>query len=273
MIVSTDWLFSQLGNADVRIVDIRGRVETSEPRYHAEKDAYQKEHIPGAVFVDWTKDIVDLDDPVPVNIAPSKKFKSLMESLGIGENRLVVAYDDHNSMFAGRLAWALRYYGHENVKILDGGFRLWKLEGRPVNSEIPSYPKANFIPNIRTQLRLTADEVQFRSSDTLLIDARRPEVYANGFIPGAVNLPHPTLIDPETGKFHPVEQLKKAFADAGIDSEKLPQKIMLYCNGGASATVPLTALALLGRKDANLYDGSWNEWGKDPNRPKGKIES
>ncbi|WP_411822444.1 sulfurtransferase [Leptospira sp. 'Mane'] len=273
MIVSTDWLFSQLGNTKIRIVDIRGRVENSEPRYHAEKDAYLKEHIPGAVFVDWTRDIVDLDDPVPVNIAPSGKFKALMENLGISNDTLVIAYDDHNTMFAGRLAWALRYFGHENVKILDGGFKSWKLEGRVVDSEIPTFPKGNFTPQIHTRLRLTADEVESRPPGTLLIDARRPEVFAKGYIPGAVNLPHPTLIDEETGKFHPIPQLKKAFSDVGIDTDNLPEKVMLYCNGGASATVPLTALTLLGKKDANLYDGSWNEWGKDPGRPKGKSES
>lgn len=268
MIVSSDWLFERLQDPNLRIVDIRGRVEATEPRYHAEPELYAEEHIPGAVFVDWTKDIVDLDDPVPVNIASPEKFSGLLEALGIGNNTIVVAYDDHNHMFAGRLIWALRYYGHENAKVLDGGFQNWKREGKPVDSVVPNWPKAKFIPSIHPERRVNADEVESRSTDTLLLDARRPEVFAKGHIPGAINLPHPTLTDPSTGKFLSIGSLKQSLRNAGIDPDRLPEKIISYCNGGASATVVLTALALLGREDIPLYDGSWNEWGKDPKRPK-----
>lgn len=273
MIVDSDWLLSHLDDPKVRIVDIRGRVEATEPRYHAEPELYALEHIPGAVFVDWTKDIVDLEDPVPVNIAGIRKFSDLMETLGIDNDTFVVAYDDHNTMFAGRLVWALRYYGHSKAAILDGGFQNWKREGKPVSSEIPRFAKTVFQAEPHPELKRSADDVQFRSTDTLLIDARRPEVFAKGHIPGAINLPHPTLTDSKTGKYLSLKELKESFRSAGLDPDRLPEKIISYCNGGASATVVLTALSLLGREDVPLYDGSWNEWGKDPKRPKEGSDS
>ncbi|AOP33113.1 hypothetical protein A0128_04110 [Leptospira tipperaryensis] len=273
MIVTSSWLQDQFVNLNIRIVDVRGKVQDTQPRYVPLPEEYEAGHIPGAVFVDWTRDIVDLDDPVPVNVAGPEKFRTLMESLGIGDETFVVTYDDHNSMFAGRLAWALRYYGHDKVAVLDGGFKNWKLEGRMIETNVPAqtFPSAKFTPKIRKELRKTADEVQERSSDVLLIDGRKPEVYAKGFIPGAHNVPHPNLIDPVTGKFLPGEELKRAFQVAGIDVEHLPEKIIVYCNGGVSATVPLTALEILGKSDVSLYDGSWNEWGKDPLRAKKEI--
>ncbi|TGM11501.1 sulfurtransferase [Leptospira selangorensis] len=271
MIVSSDWLFRRLGDPNIRIVDIRGRVEHTEPRYHSEPELYAKSHIPGSVFIDWTKDIVDLNDPVPVNIAPPEKFSELMAILGISNDTTVVAYDDHNRMFSGRLAWALRYYGNNKGLVLDGGFTGWVKEGKPIDSIFPKYEKKNFIAIPHPELKRNADEVQFRSSNTLLLDGRRPEVYAKGFIPGAINIPHTSLTDPETGKFLSKEELKVSFKNAGVDIDSLPEKIICYCNGGVSATVVVTALGILGIENIPVYDGSWNEWGKDEKRPKVQL--
>ncbi|PKA15012.1 sulfurtransferase [Leptospira haakeii] len=271
MIVASDWLFEHLDNPNIRIVDIRGRVEHTEPRYHSEPELYAKSHIPGAVFIDWTKDIVDLEDTIPVNIASPEKFSELMSKLGISNDTIVVAYDDHNRMFSSRLAWALRYYGHTGGKILDGGFAGWVKEGKPIDSVIPEYQRKEFIAIPHPDLKRNADEVEFRSTDTLLLDGRRPEVYAKGFIPGAINVSHTSLTDPETGKFLSKEHLKESFKNAGVDIDSLPEKIICYCNGGVSATVVVTALGILGIENIPVYDGSWNEWGKDEKRPKSQL--
>ena len=278
-LVSTEWLAAHLGEPELRVVDIRGVVRPpgATPRYAPKRDDFDREHIPGAVFVDWTRDIVDSEDPVPVQVAPPDAFARTMSGLGIGDSTLVVAYDDYDHIFAGRLAWALRYYGHDAVRILDGGFVRWKAEGRPATSVTTTPAPLPFTAKARPLLRRTADEVAraLGRSDVLLVDARAPEQYAgtvsaaarSGHIPGARNVPYARLIDPDTGRFRPAADLHRAFAEAGVDVDRLPAEVVVYCNGGISCTVPLEALRLLGRSDVAVYDGSWNEWGNDPTRP------
>ena len=137
--VSTEWLAAHLSDPEVRIVDIRGKVlpPGSKPRYVAKRGDYDDGHIPGAAFVDWTRDIVDADDPIPSQVAAPGPFAAKMTELGVGDGTMVVAYDDYDHIFAGRLAWALRYYGHDAVRILDGGWSRWLAEGRPVVASAP----------------------------------------------------------------------------------------------------------------------------------------
>ncbi|HSY24033.1 MAG TPA: sulfurtransferase [Polyangiaceae bacterium] len=279
ILVSTEWLAAQLGDPGLRVIDIRGVVRPpgTTPRYAPKRDDFDREHIPGALFVDWTRDIVDPHDPVPVQVAPPDAFARTMAALGVGDATLVVAYDDYDHIFAGRLAWALRYYGHDAVRILDGGFIRWKAEGRPTTDATVTPAAAHFTAHPRPALRRTADEVAHAlgRTDVLLVDARAPEQYAgtvsaaarSGHIPGARNIPYAQLIDQATGLFRPPADLRRAFADAGIDVERLPAEVVVYCNGGISCTVPLEALRLLGRSDVAVYDGSWNEWGNDTTRP------
>lgn len=276
-LVSTEWLAAHLRDDGVRVVDVRGKVlpaGTAGKRYFAKRDEYDAEHVSGAVFVDWTSDIVDPNDPIPSQIAPPDRFGALMLALGVGDDTLVVAYDDYNTIFASRLAWALRYYGHDAVRVLDGGWARWKAEGRPVDDGVPHPPPARFTPRARPALRRTADQVASRPADALLIDARPPAQYRGeasaasraGHIPGAKNVHYASLVDQATGKLLPRDELARVFAAAGIDVAALPRDIVCYCNGGITATVPVTALAVLGRADVAVYDGSWNEWGNDPAR-------
>jgi len=277
---STEWLASNLGAPNIRVVDIRGVVRPpgSHPRYAPKRDAYDEGHIPGAVFVDWTRDIVDLKDPVPVQIAGAEEFAAKMGEVGVGDDTLVIAYDDHHHVFSGRLAWALRYYGHDAVRVLDGGWNRWISEGRPTEAGHHHVDFATrFTPRIRPWLRRTADDVMrsLGSQDLVLVDARAPEQFVGavsaasraGHIPFARNVPYTTLVDARTGMFLPRGGLAQAFAAAGIDVSRLPREIVVYCNGGVSCTVALNALRMLGRDDVAVYDGSWNEWGNDPSRP------
>jgi thiosulfate/3-mercaptopyruvate sulfurtransferase len=278
-LVSTEWLASHLGAPGVRVVDIRGKVlpPGSKPRYFAKREDYEAGHIPGAVFVDWTRDIVDLLDPVPGQIANAREFEQKMSELGIGDDTLVVAYDDYNHIFAGRLAWALQHYGHEGVRILDGGWSRWLAEGRPTSREMPLSAPAQFVARIRPGLRRTADDVAraLARNDVVLVDARAPDQYAGvataarraGHIPGARNVHYARLVDSQTGRFLSNDELAQAFADADVDLSRAGP-IVVYCNGGVSCTVPLHALRMLGRgSDVAVYDGSWNEWGNDDARP------
>src|SRR5436309_3879168 len=165
-LVETSWLAEHLQDPELRIVDMRGYVRTvekdgiQEARYEGARDEYEKSHIPGAVYIDWTTDIVNLDDTIKAQIAPTEQFAQMMSRIGIGDQRLVVAYDAHPaSQFATRLWWALKYYGHEDVVVLNGGLPKWKREGRPIAQDVPAYPPASFTPRIQNELRATAQEV------------------------------------------------------------------------------------------------------------------
>jgi thiosulfate/3-mercaptopyruvate sulfurtransferase len=277
-IVSTDWLAAHLDDPRVRVVDIRGRIlppDQPKPHYFPKAEEYAASHIPGAVFVDWTRDIVNLDDPVPVQIAPPEQFVAFMSSIGVGDGTLVVGYDDHRSALAARLWWALRYYGHDAVRILDGGWNKWVAEGRPVTAEVPQVTPATFTLRLRPAMRKDAQAVAatVASKDALVLDARTPDEYAGrlsrakryGHIPGATNLPTLDLVSGPHEQFRSPEELRARFEAAGVSEEST---VVTYCNGGVSATLLLAGMELAGlRPPASMYDGSWGEWGNDLDLP------
>jgi thiosulfate/3-mercaptopyruvate sulfurtransferase len=282
LLVSTAWLADHLQDADMRLVDMRGTVQITplaanqdEAAYLGDRAAYDAAHIPGAVYLDWTQDIIDPTDPVPVQIASAADFAATMAQAGIGDDTLVVAYDAHPAaQFATRLWWALNYYGHPRVAVLDGGWRKWQSEGRPTSDETPTVAPERFTPQPHPELRVTAAEVLARLGQpgVTLIDARDTAQYSGakrrgagraGHIPGALNLPREELMDPATSTFRPNAALSQAFEAAGVPEGG---EVIAYCNGGVAATSVLFALALLGRGGAN-YDGSWNEWGERADLP------
>ena len=276
LLVETSWLAEHLYDADLRIVDMRGYVRTTEQNgvqeahYLGAREDYERGHIPGAVYVDWSADIVDPEDAVEAQIAPPYRFAAMMESLGIGDEHLVVAYDAHPaSQFATRLWWALNYYEHTRVAVLNGGFAKWQREGLPVDTTIPAYPGASFSPVAQPRLRATAEEMLslIGQSGVTLVDGRDRGQYTGtvvrkpgrpGHIPGALSLPRELLIDQATGTFRSNEELAQLFASAGVNPE---ERVVAYCNGGVAATTVLFGLALLGYPNFANYDGSWNEWG------------
>lgn len=276
-LVSTEWLEDHMLEPSVRVVDIRGYVKTVDAgtgdgkqisTYAGAKDEYDHSHIPGAVFVDWTADITDPNDPVPAQIASPEQFKSAMEAFGIGDDTDVVVVDHTGGHFATRLWWALNYYGHPAVAILDGGMTKWLAEELPVTNETPIFPKAHFTPAANTPQRFLVDDVLAAVSDpgTLLVDARDPnqftgEVYRGsrrGHIPGAINLNAKMLFTP-AGTWKSDDELREVVADAGITGD---EKVVAYCNGGVTATAVLFALDRMGHLNTANYDGSWNEWGE-----------
>jgi thiosulfate/3-mercaptopyruvate sulfurtransferase len=281
-LVETTWLAEHLHDPHLRIVDMRGYVRTverdgvQEAQYVGARDEYEHAHIPGALYIDWSSDIVDHNDEIEAQIAPPERFAQVMERLGIGDRYLVVAYDAHPaSQFATRLWWALQYYGHDQVVVLNGGLTKWQRENLPLTDVIPVYPPATFTPVVHPELCATAEDVLklLGQQDVALIDARDRGQYTGaivrrpgrpGHIPGALNIPREELIDSATGTFRSSEELAQVFTTAHVSPQ---QHIVAYCNGGVAATTVLFSLAMLGYPSLTNYDGSWNEWGKRQDLP------
>lgn len=276
LLVTTGWLHQHLADANLRIVDIRGHViPASEPppHYFNHFADYQKSHIPGAVFVDWVHEITDPDDPRHAQIARPERYASAMSRLGIAPETFVVAYDDYDSMFAARLWWSLNYYGHEHVAVLDGGWKKWVEEGRPVVSEVPHIPPTRFEARPNPALKRTGEQVLAAlHSATRLVDMRSAAEFAGetsrarraGHIPGAVNQPRQRLLNAD-GTILPPEQLRTRFFEIGVDSSA--PEIVTYCNAGVSASFGMLALRLAGMNQVSMYDGSWKDWGNDEEKP------
>ncbi len=275
LFVSTEWLEAHLDDDNLRIVDIRGHVlPASEPppHYFSHRDDYDEAHIPGAVFIDWTEDIIEPDSP-SYDVASPLRYAALMSRLGIGDETFVVAYDDANGMFAARFWWTLRYYGHNAVAVLDGGWPKWESEKRPVSDEEPQVTPAKFTPRPQPQLLATGESIADRlQSTTVFIDVRSPDQFAGrssrarrkGRIPGALNVPIGTLLD-EEGHLKETDDLREIFQEAGLAADA--SDVVIYCNAGVSASLGLMALEEVGIQNSRLYDGSWRDWGNDDSRP------
>lgn len=276
LLVSTQWLADRLNAPNLRIVDIRGHVlPASEPppHYFSHHEDYLISHIPGAVFVDWTSDITDPDSPNGTQIAPPEKFAALMSKLGIGDDTFVVVYDNDSGMFAARLWWALNYYRHTSVAVLDGGWQKWTDENHPTTAEIPDIAPVTFAPRLNPAIRRTIEQVEATlNGDTVLVDVRSPGEFAGetsrasrtGHIPGAVNLPRKRLLNAD-GTMSSPEKLREALAQAGVDTSA--EDIVTYCNSGVSASYVMLALRAAGVENVAVYDGSWKEWGNTPDKP------
>ena len=279
-LVSTTWLAANLGAPRLRVVDIRGYVKTTDlggGRQHAEylgaRDEYAAGHVPGAVYVDWTTDITDPDNPVKAQLAPPDRFARAMAERGIGDDTDVVIVDHTGGHFATRLWWALRSYGHDRAAVLDGGHNRWVAEGRPLSTEVPAPEPATFTPRPRPELRVEADEVlgMLGRPGSLIVDARDPAQYRGeivrgsrgGHIPGAVSIPAKSLVNVD-GTWRSLDEQRRILTNGGVRPD---QTVVAYCNGGVTATAVLFALHRTGHDAYANYDGSWNEWGERADLP------
>jgi thiosulfate/3-mercaptopyruvate sulfurtransferase len=230
-------------------------------------------HIPGARFLN-IDEVADTSNPAPHMLPSPEDFGSAMESLGVGRDDRIVVYDNSSSRNGARGWFMMRHFGADRVAILDGGFQKWLAEGRPTESGDVSPRLAHFEAEIRRGEVVTKQQI-LSGIDAPLLDARskgrfegsepdpRPGV-APGHIPGARNLPFGSLYG-EDGNFKSSDEIRRLFAEAGIDPEK---PFVASCGSGVTAISLIFAAHLLGNDSARLYDGSWSEWGVDPATPK-----
>lgn len=269
-LVSTDWLESELGAQDLRVVDatwlMKGEGDAAA--------AFEQAHIPGAVFMDLNE-LADSNTSLPNMLPPAEKFASRMQSLGLGDGSRIVVYDQSPYKTAARAWWMLRTFGAHDVAILDGGLAKWKAESRALESGKPNVRHRHFTA--------WADAKGVRSLDQMkanigtkaeqVLDARSPDRFAGqaaerpgvqpGHIPGSKNLRYDALFNAD-GTWKTGDALRQSYEEAGVDLDK---SIVTTCGSGITASVLLFGLHLLGR-DAALYDGSWSEWGADASTPK-----
>lgn len=266
-LVSTDWLAAHLGDPRVKVIDASFKLPGVLP---LPIDDYLAAHIPGAVFFDVDA-ISDHSNPRPHMFPSAEQFARDIGGLGISTGDTVVAYDSGGWVAAPRAWWMFLSFGYPNVRIVDGGLKKWKLEGRPTESgkvtPKPGKFTAKFDPSyIRSQAQVLAN---IGTKAEQLVDARprgrfegtapepRPES-RSGHIPGSRNVPYAELFDAATGAMKPLDELRKAFAGAGVELNK---PIVTTCGSGVSALVLTLALYRLGVRGSALYDGSWSEWG------------
>jgi thiosulfate/3-mercaptopyruvate sulfurtransferase len=273
ILVSTEWLEAQLSTPDVRIVDATMFLPGAG---RSGRDEYEQAHIPGTVFMDLDA-IVDRDHPAPHMLPTAEQFAEAAGALGLSERDRIVVYDNSPLHSGARAWWMLRVFGARDVAVLDGGLQKWLAEGRPTESGAtrsrPATFKASFDPSAVVSKQQLLGLIG--TDDIEILDARsagrftgaeaepRPEV-AGGHIPGSNNLPQGQLFD-DQNRYKRGQALAEAFAASGVDLDK---PLVTSCGSGVTAAVLLLGAALLGKRDVQIYDGSWSEWGSDPETPK-----
>ncbi len=266
ILVSTEWLAEHLDDPDVRILDASWYLP-ADKRNPAEE--YSKEHIPGAVYFDIDA-ISDKSSPLPHMAPPAEQFSSQVRRMGIGSGHHIVVYDTAGIFSAARAWWLFKLMGHDDVAVLDGGFKKWQAENRPVEDRPSRRTERHLIVRKQSHLVKSYEEVEKASSEctAVIVDARSsgrfmglaPEPRKGlraGSIPNSKNLPFQKLLNRD-GTFKELPVIRKAFEAAGVD---LAKPIITTCGSGVTAAILSLALTLLGHHNHSLYDGSWADWG------------
>lgn len=268
-VVSVDWLREHLDHPSIRVVDARWSLTGPVGR-----ELYAAGHLSGAVFLDADTELSSPGEGPGRHPVPSaEKLARILGSRGIGDEHVVVAYDDAGGSIAARLWWLYRHYGKPGqAAVLDGGIGAWTEAGLPITTEVPDHPPATWTAGEPRDDVIGTDEVRaMLGGEPILLDARAGERYRGetepvdpraGHIPGAVSAPWSDNLGPD-GRFLPPEALRERYAAFGAGE----RPVAAYCGSSLTATHDLLALELAGIDGARLYEGSWSHWSSDPERP------
>ena len=263
VLVTTEWVAEHLGDDSVVLAEV-----------DEDTELYDQGHIPGAIKLHWRD---DLQDPVERDLVEKEVFERLLAERGIANDTIVVVYGDKNNWFAAYAYWYLKIYGHEDVRILDGGRQKWIDEGRDLSTETPAPQQAEYTAKQRDEtLRAYRDKVKegIGSQEKALVDVRSPQEYSGqlvaapgyeqegalraGHIPTAQSIPWAQAVR-DDGTFRPVEELRELYESRGVTPDK---EVTAYCRiGERSAHTWFVLRELLGYPKVKNYDGSWTEWG------------
>jgi thiosulfate/3-mercaptopyruvate sulfurtransferase len=263
VLVSTDWLAEHLEDGNVVVAEV-----------DENPDLYDEGHIPGAVKLHWQD---DLQDPIERDLVDRETFERILGERGIGNSTTIVFYGDKNNWFAAYAYWYLKIYGHEDVRILDGGRQKWIDEGRELTTDVPAPQRAEYRARERDEsIRAFRNQVHdwLGAAERALVDVRSPGEYAGelisppgyeqegaqrgGHIPGAASIPWASAVR-DDGTFKSAEELRELYAGKGVTPDK---EVTAYCRiGERSAHTWFVLRELLGYDNVRNYDGSWTEWG------------
>jgi thiosulfate/3-mercaptopyruvate sulfurtransferase len=268
VLVEPEWLEEHLGDDSIRIVEV-----DENPALYAEA------HIPGAIGFDWR---ADLQDQVKRDFLGPEEFGRLFGGAGVSNDHLIVLYGDRNNWFAAYTYWYLKYYGHDNVKLLNGPRERWIADGRPTTTDLPNFEPTTFTAKPgNEEIRAKRDEVHSALGDShRLVDVRSPQEFSgelvampgyenegaqrSGHIPGAKSVPWAQAVR-EDGTFKSADELRELYTSKGVLTG---DPIIAYCRiGERSAHTWFVLHELLGEQDVKNYDGSWTEWGNLVNVP------
>jgi thiosulfate/3-mercaptopyruvate sulfurtransferase len=273
-------LNDELGDPRLRVIDATAflRREFADGPYRVEsgRHSYEQGHISSAVFADIPGALSDPGSPFRFTLPSPEQFAHGMGELGVGEGTRVVAYAQESPMWATRLWWLLRYFGFDEVRVLNGGLTAWRDAGFELSSGPVAVAKAQFVARARPELLASKKDVIaiVDGEPACLLNALTPAAFKGlgpgaysrpGRIPGSISVPAQSLLDPDTWRFRPREELVETLA--GLLEADPATPVVAYCGGGISATVDVFALSMLGRDDVVLYDGSLTEWSADPDLP------
>lgn len=260
-LVTTDWLEANLNNPAVRVLEVS-----------VNPGVFERGHIAGATNLVWHTDLVDT---VRRDIASKEQLEGLLRKAGVNQDSTIVLYGDTNNWFAAWGAWVLDVYGVQNVKLLDGGRKLWEAQGRPLATSVAALEAGNItLAEANPALRAHLIEVvaASKAGDHAIVDIRSADEFSGkviapegfketairaGHVTGAVNVPWGRAVQ-EDGRFKSAEELKKIYAEAGIDGSK---PVITYCRIGERSSHTWFALAKILGYDVKNYDGSWTEYG------------
>jgi thiosulfate/3-mercaptopyruvate sulfurtransferase len=278
-LVSTAWLESHLGEADLRILAVPVRLYP-DPAVGAvtEADEWAQAHIPGSVLADLPGRLSDRSNPLPAMMPPAQEFAAAMEELGVGEGTRVVLYDLGGNAWAARVWWMLHAVGFDDAAVLDGGWRKWELEARPVSNDVTDPPTAHFVVKEERTVFVGTSDVQTALEDgsTCVINALDAAQHSGevpyvptwselptpgsfygiaGHIPGTSNVPYLELVDPDTTAYLPEDELRRR-----LETALASERVVMYCGAGIAASSDAFLLRRLGHRNVTVYDGSLVEW-------------